>query len=72
MKDTISIEPVGPIPITPPPAFATFAVTPDGVIVQLPAPVEVTTKVQNPPLGTLLIVNVTFEFCEAIWFGDVL
>ena len=55
----ISILPVGPIPIIPPPPLATLAVTPDGVIVQLPTPLDVTTKVQNPPLGTLLIVKVT-------------
>ena len=45
MNDIISIDPAGPIPMTPPPPLATLAVTPIGVMVQFPAPEEVTTIV---------------------------
>jgi hypothetical protein len=57
VNDRISILPVGPIPITPAPPLATFAVTPDGVIVQLPAPTDVTTNVPKNPLVRLVNVN---------------
>ena len=68
----MSILPVGPIPITPPPPLATFAVTPVGVIVQLPAPLDVTINVPNPPFGTALSDKLTLPVCVAVWFGDVL
>ena len=71
VNDIISIPPVRPIPITPPPPLATFALTPDGVIVQLPAPLDVTTNVpKNPLVGAGLNVSaVTFAVCVAVWFG---
>ena len=68
----MSIEAAGPIPITPAPPLATFAVTPEGVIVQLPAPLDVTINVAYPPFGMLLIVKVTLPVCVAVWFGEVL
>lgn len=45
--------------MTAPPPLATLAVTPIGVIVQFPAPAEVTIKVAYPPLGKLEIVKLT-------------
>ena len=72
MNDTISIEPAGPIPITPPPPLATFPVTPVGVIVQLPAPLDVTIIVPYPPFGTLLNDKLTLPVCVAVWLGPVL
>jgi len=68
----MSYDPAGPSPTTPPPPFATLAVTPIGVIVQFPAPAEVTIRVTYPPSGTLLIVRFTFPVWVATWFGELL
>ena len=70
MKVTISYDPAGPIPITPPPPLATLAVTAVGVIVQFPAPDEVTIIVPNPPSGTPVNDRLTFPVWVATWFGD--
>ena len=68
----MSCDPAGPIPTTPPPPLATFAVTPVGVIVQFPAPTEVTIRVAYPPFGKFVIDKLTFPVWDAVWFGEVL
>ena len=71
MKDIISTDPAGPIPMIPAPPLATFAVTPVGVMRKFPAPEEVTTRVPYPPFGTPLKERVTFPVWVAVWLGEV-